>query len=111
MTVLASILLASAFSMVRGDAPAKTTAEPAGSQGYHSYYSSDSDASAGYAPSSSYGSPVPAAPDAYRLDSESPFVQQRLFNTAVALTVPLFSFQLPQRSAPNTSGVDLANQV
>jgi len=143
-----AIVLACTCSMVLGDAAVKAAASAAAdtaSSSYHSYYASDS---AGYAPSTSYGTPggapvpskgygAPAQPapakgygapsqtygpaggyegyppggyDAYRLDSESPFVKQRLFNTAVALTVPLFSFQLPQRSAPN-DGVDLANQV
>jgi len=38
------------------------------------------------------------------------FIQRRLFNTSVALTVPLFAFTLPQRAVEGTS-VDLANQV
>lgn len=76
-------------------------------------------------PSATYGTPKPeyGPPPAptytydhkpmrgYGLDSESPFVQKRLFNTAVALTVPLFSFVLPQRSSSVSGGLDLANQV
>jgi hypothetical protein len=44
------------------------------------------------------------------LAQTQPFIQRRLFNTSVALTVPLFSFTLPQRATQGTS-VDLANQV
>lgn len=63
-------------------------------------------------PAPSYGPPASSAfgDHGYSLDSESPFVQNRLFNTAVALTIPLFSFTLPQRSS-NDGGIDLANQV
>ncbi|CAL8091138.1 unnamed protein product [Orchesella dallaii] len=39
-----------------------------------------------------------------------PFIRRRLFNTSVALTVPLFSFTLPQRAAEGST-VDLANQA
>jgi len=103
--------------------------------GYATYYAEpqssppSSSSSGGYAyhPPSSYGAPaMPSPPQAqygvetldnthfanqgYSLNEETPFVQQRLFNTAVALTVPLFSFQLPQRSVPS-GGVDLANQA
>ncbi|ODM97061.1 hypothetical protein Ocin01_09619 [Orchesella cincta] len=60
-------------------------------------------------PAPSYGPPTHDG-HGYSLDSESPFVQQRLFNTAVALTIPLFSFTLPQRSS-SYGGIDLANQV
>lgn len=60
-------------------------------------------------PAPSYGPPG-YNDHGYSLDSESPFVQQRLFNTAVALTIPFFSFTLPQRSS-TSGGVDIANQV
>jgi len=42
--------------------------------------------------------------------TDNTFIQRRLFNTSVALTIPLFSFTLPQR-ATSGSSVDLANQV
>lgn len=44
------------------------------------------------------------------LASTQPFIKRRLFNTSVALTVPLFSFTLPQRAAEGST-VDLANQA
>jgi len=66
-------------------------------------------------PASSYGAPTK---DTGGYDSlrdfatapESAFIQRRLFNTSVALTVPLFSFTLPQRASQGST-VDLANQV
>ena len=39
------------------------------------------------------------------------FIRRRLFNTSIALTVPLFSFTLPSRGSSQGSTVDLANQV
>lgn len=62
-------------------------------------------------PAPTYGPPGGYADHGYSLDSENPFIQQRLFNTAVALTIPLFSFTLPQRSSSSDGGLDLANQV
>ncbi len=44
------------------------------------------------------------------LASTQSFIQRRLFNTSVALTVPIFSFTLPQRASQGST-VDLANQV
>lgn len=44
------------------------------------------------------------------LASTQPFIKRRLFNTSVALTVPMFSFTLPQRAAEGST-VDLANQA
>lgn len=44
------------------------------------------------------------------LASTQSFIQRRLFNTSVALTVPLFSFTLPQRASQGST-VDLANQA
>lgn len=44
------------------------------------------------------------------LASTQSFIRRRLFNTSVALTVPLFSFTLPQRGVEGST-VDLANQV
>lgn len=44
------------------------------------------------------------------LASTQPFIQRRLFNTSVALTIPIFSFTLPQRASQGST-VDLANQV
>ncbi|CAG7822156.1 unnamed protein product, partial [Allacma fusca] len=38
------------------------------------------------------------------------FIRRRLFNTSVALTVPLFSFTLPNRGSEGST-VDLANQA
>ena len=68
-------------------------------------------------PPSTYGVPAHGGYDSIRdfnHNEESSFYQKRLFNTSVALTVPLFSFTLPQRSATGIgagSSVDLANQV
>lgn len=132
--MLMAILLASIYPGSLGDAPVHSSPS-VGSAGYPSYYSVETDTSHhGYAPSQGYESPpsppsvaygTPKSPvvygppgpydasqhdQAYSLKEESPFIQQRLFNTAVALTVPLFSFQLPRR-APTHGGVDLANQV
>ena len=47
---------------------------------------------------------------AYATAPMEPFIRRRLFNTSVALTVPLFSFTLPNRGAEGST-IDLANQV
>lgn len=47
---------------------------------------------------------------AYATAPYEPFIRRRLFNTSVALTVPLFSFTLPNRGAEGST-IDLANQV
>jgi hypothetical protein len=67
-----------------------------------------------YAPSSSYKVPVESngfeSLRDFSTSYDNTFIQRRLFNTSVALTVPLFSFTLPQRASSGSS-VDLANQV
>lgn len=138
--VVAAILMASAYTgtFVAAEVPSQSSSSSSssGGNGYPSYYSVESggSSSGGYAPS--YGPPAAPSPSpvygpppssgygvpadtydashqyqGFALQDESPFVQHRLFNTAVALTVPLFSFTIPQRSSSVPGGVDLATQA
>ncbi|CAL8091132.1 unnamed protein product [Orchesella dallaii] len=127
-SMILSLLMGVVFlcnSVAFADSPVSASSDSSSKNSYSSYQyavepSSDYGApQKGYAPAPTTVYGPPPAPSygpptydghGYSLDSESPFVQQRLFNTAVALTIPLFSFTLPQRSS-NYGGIDLANQV
>lgn len=128
------------FALVHGDAPTvdsqySSYLSPA-KETFYSHYSAPSTqygspGKGGYGTlptvKPSYGTPAPSygpPPSTYGVPPqngfeslkafatapESTFIQRRLFNTSVALTVPLFSFTLPQRASEGST-VDLANQV